>query len=172
MDIFETIENALQESITAMFTTLGKTVNVIISHENGVEPTGSYVVINVLDMTQQGQAGKSSLLLYEQNQGKETFVKTYEALVQLNFLGSESSELSALFHNNWRANTPCREHFLRNNLAPRTISNLRRAPQLRESVWIKSFACDVRVGFVLRTIQDVDWADRITVNGVEIPLNN
>ena len=60
---------------------------------------------------------------------------------------------------------------MRNKLAPRTISNLRRAPQLRESVWVKSFAMDIRVGFAVRTIQDVDWADYITINGNGIPLS-
>lgn len=170
MDIFTVIEDSLQEAITNTFTTLGENVKVVISHEGGPEPIGSYVAINVLDMTSNGQASKSGMAEWQAGSAKEYAVKSYEALVQLSFVGSKSPELAMLFHSQWKANTVCREHFLRNNLAPRTISNLRRAPQLRETVWVKSFNLDIRVGFTVRTIQDVDWVDYVVVNGNTIPL--
>lgn len=170
MDIFTAIEDSLQDAIDKTFTTLSKPTNVIISHEGGPEPKGSYVAINVLDITSQGQASKSGMAEWRTGSAKEYAVKSYEALVQLSFIGSEAPELAMLFHSQWKANTAIREHFLRNNLAPRTISNLRRAPQLRETVWVKSFNVDIRVGFTVRTIQDVDWVDYVVVNGNTIPL--
>ena len=171
VDIYTAIEDALYNSLTDTFKTLGKNIEVIISHEGGTEPIKNYVAINVLDMTQTGGASKSGMTQFYNNQAKEYAVRHYDSLVQLSFFGSDSSEAAMLFHTQWKSNTVVREHFMRNKLAPRTISNLRRAPQLRESVWVKSFAMDIRVGFAVRTIQDVDWADYITINGNEIPLS-
>lgn len=171
MDIYTQIEDALQDSIRKAFITLGKPARVVISHEGGPEPTEDYVAINVLDMTQTGGASKSGMAEFTNNQAKEYAVRHYDSLVQLNFFGEGSGELAMLFHSQWKSNTPVREHFLRNKLAPRTISNMRRAPQLRDTVWVKSFAMDVRVGFAVRTIQDVDWADYVTINGNSIPLS-
>lgn len=171
MDIYTAIEEALQDSLRRAFIVLGKPTKVLISHEGGVEITEDYVSLNVLDMTQTGGASKSGMSAFANNQAKEYAVRHYDSLIQLNFFGEGSGELAMLLHSQWKSNTPVRELFLKNKLAPRTISSMRRAPQLRDTCWVKSFAMDIRVGFAVRTIQDVDWADYVTVNGNSIPLS-
>ena len=170
MSIYTKIEDSLYTAISKAFETLGKNVRVVLSHQNGPEPKGDYVSINVLSMEREGSASKSGMAAWENNQAKEYSVQAYDSLVQLNFFGDNAPDLATLFHSQWKSNTAVREHFLRNNLAPRIISGLRRAPQLRDTVWINSFAVDIRVGYAVRTIQDVDWVDRVVINDNNFPI--
>lgn len=170
MDIYTKLEESLYEALTKSFEVSGKPLVVAFSHENGVEPTEDYVSVNVLDLVRQGQASKSGMAGFSAGVAKEYAVQSYESLVQLNFFGENSPDHATWLHSQFKGNTVIREGFLRNNLAPRTISNMRRAPQLRDSVWVKSFSMDIRVGWAVRTVQDVDWADVVTINGQSIPL--
>lgn len=170
MSIYEELEESLYNAIEKTFQILGESIVITFSHQNGLEPTDNYVSINVLELTREGRASKSGMAYFPATRAEEYAVQGYSGLIQLNFYGTGAGELSSLFHSQFMNNTPVRESFLRNNLAPRTISNLRRAPQLRDTVWVNAFAMDVRVGWAVRTIQDVDWADYVTVNGNTIPL--
>lgn len=170
MEIYTQLEDSLYESITKAFEVSGKSLEVTQSHDNGVEPLEDYVSINVLELTRQGQASKSGMAEFSAGIAKEYAVQSYEALVQLNFFGENSPNHASWFHSQYKGNTVIREWFLRNKLAPRTISSMRRAPQLRDSVWVKSFAMDIRVGWAVQTVQDVDWADFVTIRGNTIPL--
>ena len=170
MGIYEQLEESLYTAIDKAFKTLGKTIIVTLSHENGIEPAGDYVSINVLELNREGRASKSGLASFAIGQTKEYAVQGYNGMVQLNFYGTGAGELATLFHSQFMNNTPIRENFLRNNLAPRSISNLRRAPQLRDTVWVNSFAMDMRVGWAVRTTQDVDWVDAVVVNDNLISL--
>ena len=168
MSIYEELEDSLYNAIEKTFQILGESIVITFSHQNGPEPKGNYVSINVLELTR--RASNSGMAYFPTTRAEEYAVQGYNGLIQLNFYGTGAGKLSSLFHSQFMNNTPVRESFLRNNLAPRTISNLRRAPQLRDTVWVNSFAMDVRVGWAVRTIQDVDWADYVTVNGNTIPL--
>lgn len=170
-DIYEVIESTVIDSVSKSFEKLGQNIQVIGSHQNGAEPSGTYVVVNVLSAERQGRADRSGMAEFNSGRAKEYLTQSYETLVQLNFIGSIAGGVGTLFHSQYASNTPVREIFLRNNLAPRRISNLRRAPQLRDgNVWVNSFATDMSLGFTVMTVQDVDWADYITVNGSTIPL--
>lgn len=170
MSIYEQLEDSLYNAIEKTFAILNEQITITFSHQNGPEPKGNYVSINVLELTREGRASKSGMAYFPATRAEEYAVQGYNGLIQLSFYGTGAGELSSLFHSQFMNNTPVRESFLRNNLAPRSVSNLRRAPQLRDTVWVNSFAMDMRVGWAVRTIQDVDWADKVTVNGNTIPL--
>lgn len=170
-DIYEVIESTVIDSVFKSFEKLGENVEVIGSHQNGAEPSETYAVINVLNMQRQGLAGRSGMGEFVSGRVNEYISQPYETLVQITFIGSTSGGLGTLFHSQFSSNTPIREIFLRNNLAPRRVSDLRKTPQLRDAnKWVKSFTLDVSLGFTVFTVQDVDWADYITVNGKTIPL--
>lgn len=170
MDIYKEIERSVIKSLKDSFTILNANCEVIASHQNGPEPTKSYVTVTALNMIRQGFADKSGMAYFPSAQAREYSSQSYESLVQLNFYGNLSSEHSMLVHSQFRSNSAVREIYLRNNLAPRRISDLRRSPQLRDNVWVNSFSLDISLGFTVLTVQDVDWADYVTVNGIEIPL--
>lgn len=170
MAIYTRLEDSLVSALSGAFVVAGTPLLVTLSHENGVEPTTDYLSVNILDMVKQGTASKSGMAEFIGGVATEYAVQSYETLVQLNFYGENSPDYASWFHSQFRANTVVREGFLRNNLAPRSVSNMRRAPQLREGVWVKSFAVDMRVGWAVQTVQDVDWADFVTIRGQTIPL--
>lgn len=171
-DIYEVLEESVIDSLEKTLVKLGVTdTDVISSHQNGAEPTGTYIVVNVLSVKRQGRVDKSGMSEFTGGQAKEYLVQPYEALIQINFNGAKAGGLGTLIHSQYASNTPVREIFIRNNLAPRRVSDLRRAPQLRDgNVFVNSFAMDMMLGYTVRTVQDIDWADYITVNKETIPL--
>ena len=170
MDIYGELEKSVITSLQKSFVLLNADCLAIVSNQNGPEPKTNYVSVSILNMTRQGSASKSGMSEFVKGKAKEYAAQSYETLVQLHFFGSNSANLSSLIHSQFKNNTAMREIYLRNNLAPRRVSDLRRNPQLRDNVWVNSFALDMSLGFTVRTVQDVDWADYVTVNGNTIPL--
>lgn len=155
----------------AIFLELGTACEVIVSHQNGPEPTRDYCMLNTLRIVRTGRAqGAGGPLEFIDNALKEYIVQNYEVVVQINFYGSKAAENAMDYYSQFSGNTVIREHYQRNNLATRRISDLRRSPQLRDTRWVNSFAFDMTLGFAVQTIQDVDWVDYVTVNGTTIPL--
>ena len=170
MDIYTQLEDSVYNSIDELFTVLGKEVVVIHSHSNAPEPTSDYVAITVLGLQRQGYASKSGMTYFVNGQAREYATQPYEATVQLDFIGANTTDLAMLLHSQYRSNSAVREHFLRNKLAPRTVSDLRYSPQMRGSSWVKAFSLDMKLAWTVYTIQDVDWVDYVVVNDVTIPL--
>lgn len=171
MNIYETFEKSLVKTMKEIFQELGTQCKVIVSHQNGPEPTVDYCMINTIRIVKTDRAqGPGGALEFSGVSLKEYIVQHYEVVVQVNFFGDGAAENAMDYFSQYSGNTVIREFYQRNNLATRRISDLRRSPQLRDTRWVNSFAFDMTLGFAVQTIQDVDWADYVTVNGTTIPL--
>lgn len=175
MNIYKTFEESFVRTVQGIFTKLGTNCIPIISHQNGVEPPESYCVINTLMITRTGRAEASNGLLNFDSTAQRMVqysVNQFEVNVQMDFLGENAAENCMDYWSQFSGNTAVREIYLRNNLSPRRISDMRRSPQLRDTVWIDAYSFDITMGFAVQTAQDVDWADYISVNNIIIPLQN
>lgn len=170
-DIYDKTEKALVRSLISIKSKMGLDLEVIVSEQNGVEPKKDYVSVSLLMLSKEGRSGKSGLAPFHSGQAKEYYTQNYKVKAQLKFVGKNSGSIASAIHNQWSSNSVMREFFLKNSLAPRDSSDLRRTPQLRGgNVWVQSFTFDMDLGFSVQTIQDIDWVDYITLNGETIPL--
>ena len=170
-DIYTTFEESMYETIHNVNSLLGIDCEVIISHQNGVEPPKDYVVINTLSIVATGRADAQNNAMIFNNGGiKQYSVQNYEVSVQLTFVGVSAGNNATLYHSQYSGNVAAREIYTKNNLAIRRRTGIRRTPQQREGIWVNAFAFDLTLGFAVRTSQELDWADYITVNGNKIPL--
>lgn len=175
MNIYKTFEQSFVRTVTEIFTELGTDCIPIISHQNGVEPPENYCVINTLMISATGRAEYSNgLLNFDQlsQSLKQYSVRNYEVTVQLDFLGKNAAENCMDYWSQFSGNTVIREKYLRNNLSPRRITDMRRSPQLRETVWVEGYSFDIVMGFAVQTAQDINWAEYLSVNGEDIQLPN
>ncbi len=165
MNIFTTVRSAIRNvSLVA----LDEFVNplVIFSHANGSEPPGSYVVVNILSAEQQGHHTSSGLteasgLTYEQ-----TITAAYEVSCQLSFVGSQSGEMAYSFYQRINNNPLVFEELARNKLGVMRKSQVRRAPNKRDTTWVEYHNLDVTFSYHIVTKQVVDIVEGITVEGV------
>lgn len=173
MDIYGTFERAMVKVFKDVCTELNIVCIPVVSHQNGPEPKVNYCAINTLQIIAVGGPDTQRNVLIFQNGGTTEYnVQQYEVTVQLQFFGTGAPTNATNYYSQYNGNTVVREIYTKNNLAVRRKSNLRRSPQLRENKWVNSFAFDITLGFAVRTAQDVDWADAITVNGDLIPLSD
>ena len=139
------------------------TVPVIYSHQNGSEPAASYVVIQIVSLDQIGRNETSTLTDEATPQKHLTIKAVYEGTVQFSFCGSEAPDLAHDFLQAICNNVVITEAYQRNNLAPMRKSILRRAPQKRETEWVEFFNMDVTFSYMVRTTQDIDWVEHVTI---------
>lgn len=170
-DIYSDLEKAVVRSLRSTLAIYSLQADVIIAKQGAPEPKRSYITVEVIGLEQQGQASKSGMAGF-QTQAKEYAAQSYKATVQLNFYGAASPTLSMMVHSQTKTSTKVREAYLRNNISPRTLSAVRVSPQLRDATWVRGYALDMTLGFTVRTVQDVDWADTVTINNSTYPLNN
>lgn len=170
MDIYKKLEDSLYDAIDQILKLLGKDCEIKFSNEKAVEPKKTYCVIDILSATGIGFAQTDGLLEVQPGGLKQYNVRQYEVNVQLKFIGRNAAEFSMDFWSQYRGNSRIKECYVRNKLAPRRISNIRRSPELRESAWVNGFTFDMTLGWAVQTEQEMDWADYITVNGNTIPL--
>ena len=142
---------------------------VIFSHENGPEPSVSYVVINILNIVQQGHHSTSTLV---NDNGTLTFQVAYEVMAQLSFIGSLSGDMSQSFNNNINNNPLTRLELSRNKLGFMRKSQIRRAPQKRETKWVEYHNIDVTFSYVVITDQLIDAVEGVVIadETSEIPV--
>ena len=170
-NIYKTFEASMVKTVKEIFTELSVDCLPIVSHQNAPEPRKDYVVNNPLRITPTGKADASNgILLFDNNQTTQYMVQQYEVVVQLSFFGAGAADNAMTYYSQYSGNTVVREIYTRNNLAVRRRTDFRRAPQLRDNVWVDSYAFDITLGFAVSTAQEIDWADYITVNGETIPL--
>lgn len=170
MDIYGTFEKSMVKVFKDVCSELSIVCIPAVSHQNGPEPRVDYCAINTLSIVGVGMADTQRNVLLFNDGTIEYNVQQYEVLVQLQFIGAKAANNATNYFSQVNGNTVVREIYTKNNLAIRRKSNLRRTPQLRENVWVNSFTFDLTLGFAVRTAQDVDWADAITLNGELIPL--
>lgn len=165
MNIFTSVRTAIRNvSLKALdeFTT----PLIIYSHANGTEPVGSYVVVNILSVGQVGHHQSSGLakangLVYDLS-----VTAAYEVNVQLSFVGSQSGEMAYSFYQRINNNPLVFEELARNNLGVMRKSQVRRAPQKRDTKWVEYHNLDVTFSYHVVTKQVVDIVEGITVEGV------
>lgn len=136
---------------------------VIFSNNNGSEPSESYVVVNILSIEQQGHVSKSTLTTV----GNELiFQVAYEIQAQFSFIGSLSGDMVQSFTQNINNNPVSTEESKRQKLGFMRKSQVRRAPQKRDTKWVEYHNMDVTFSYVIITSQPVD-----IVTGVVIQEN-
>lgn len=139
------------------------TTPVIFSHLNGAEPAESYVVVNLLDITQQGHHNTSSKL---DSQNRQTLQVSYEVQVQFSFIGSLSGDISHSFNQRINNYYKVFEDLKRNKLGVMRKTNIRRAPQKRDTKWVEYHNMDVTFSYIVVTQDVVDLIEAVVVENV------
>lgn len=171
-DIYTDFEKSMIKVIQGVNAKLGINCTPAVSHCSAPEPNKSYISINTLRLSATGRADASSgIVIVNASNAKQYIVQNYEVVVQLTFFGEDAGNNAMTYHSQYSGNTPVKEIFTKNNLAIRRRTDVRRAPQLRENVWVNAYSFDMTLGFAVQAAQNIDWADTITVNGVTIPLS-
>lgn len=158
MPIYSDVRQAIRKGAIAALSEY-TTTPVIFSHSNGTEPAESYVVINILQIEQVGR-GYTSTLVNELDE--LTIQANYNVYVQFSFIGSQSGEMSQSFTQRLN-NVLFREELIRNNLGLRTKTNIRRAPQKRDTKWVEYHNMDVVFTYAVNTQQIVDVVEAVII---------
>lgn len=137
------------------------TTPVIFSHSGGAEPAESYVVVNVLSIEQQGHGSTSTQTSVDYKVLVQAY---YEVLVQLSFIGSLSGDMAQSFTQRINNNPLSLEAISRNKLGLMRKSQIRRAPQKRDTKWVEYHNMDVTFNYIVNTEQVVDWFDSVIVD--------
>lgn len=168
MAIFTDLQEAIRLSVIASLPEYPTTL-VKFSHDNGPEPSSSYVVINVLNIEQQGHHSTSTLVNTDETL---TFQVAYEIMCQFSFIGSLSGEMSQSFNNNINNNPFTRLELSRNKLGFMRKSQIRRAPQKRDTRWVEYHNIDVTFSYIVVTNQLIDSVDGVVIadETSEIPV--
>lgn len=168
MAIFTDLQEAIRLSVIAALPDYPTTL-VKFSHDNGSEPSASYVVINVLNTEQQGHHSTSTLVNTDETL---TFQVAYEIMCQFSFIGRLSGEISQSFNNNINNNPLTRLELNRNRLGFMRKSQIRRAPQKRDTKWVEYHNMDVTFSYIVVTNQLIDSVDGVVIadETSEIPV--
>jgi hypothetical protein len=135
----------------------------IFSNSNGAEPAESYVVINILEIRQIGQHNTSSKL---DSQNRQAVQVAYEVMVQFSFIGSQSGDMSHSFNQRINNNYLVFESLKLNKLGIMRKSNVRRAPQKRDTKWVEYHNMDVTFSYIAVTQDVVDLIEAVVVEDV------
>lgn len=161
---------------------------VIFSHTSGTEPAESYVVVNILSIEQQGKHMSSTLAElsgtygYDLGWGQEysesdatyklSIQVAYEVLVQLSFIGSLSGDMAHSFTQRINNNPVALEELKKNKLGVMRKSQIRRAPQKRDTKWVEYHNMDVTFNYIAQTQQTIDIVEGVVIadETSEIPV--
>lgn len=168
MPIYSDVRQAIRKGIIAALADYPATL-VKFSHDNGDEISSPYVVINILNIVQQGHHSTSTLV---NDNGTLTFQVAYEVMVQISFIGSLSGDMSQSFNNNINNNPLTRLELSRNKLGFMRKSQIRRAPQKRDTKWVEYHNLDVTFNYVVITDQLIDAVEGVVIadETSEIPV--
>lgn len=145
------------------------TTPVIFSHNGGTEPAESYVVVNILSITQSGHHITSTLT----NTDEELSIQAQcEIFVQFSFIGSLSGDMAQSFTQRINNNPVALEELKKQRLGLMRKSQIRRAPQKRDTQWVEYHNMDVTFNYTVNTNQLVDVVDGVVIeeNTSEVPL--
>ena len=169
MNIFTTVRTAIK-NVSLVALNEFPTPLLIYSHQNGNEPAGSYVVLNILSVEQQGHHSSSGLTKANGAKFEETIKVSYEVMAQLSFVGSKSGEMAYSLYQRINNNPLVFEELARNKLGVMRKSQVRRAPQKRDTTWVEYHNLDVTFSYHIVTKQVVDIIEAVVIednNGVE-----
>lgn len=166
MAIYTDVRAAIRKGAIAALSEFTNPV-VIFSHSGGTEPAENYVVVNILNIEQQGHHSTSSLL--NETTETQTIQASYEVLTQLSFIGSQSGDMSQSFTQRINNNCFVFEELGRNKLGVMRKSQIRRAPQKRDTKWIEYHNMDVTFSYTVVTTQEVDLIEAVIVENLTEP---
>lgn len=142
---------------------------IIFAHLNGAEPAGPYVVINIINIEQQGHHSTSTLT----NTDEELAIQVaYEVMIQFGFCGSTAGEMAQHFTQRINNNPLTLEAMKANKLGFMRKSQVRRIPQKRDTKWVEYFNQDITFNYIGITQQLVDVVEGVVLedNTGEIPV--
>lgn len=168
MSVYSEVRSAIRNTLLSSLTEYTNPV-VIFSNNNGSELAESYVVVNILSIEQQGHASKTSLL---DEDGNFYFQVAYEIQSQLSFIGSLSGDMSQTFTQNINNNPISLQENQRQKLGFMRKSQIRRAPQKRDTKWVEYHNMDVTFSYVVVTNQVIDGVEGVVISDEtsEIPV--
>lgn len=159
MAIYSDVRAALRKGALAALSEYPATP-VIFSNSNGTEPAESYVVVNILNIEQQGHHSTSSQTTTD---FKLDVRVVYEVMAQFSFVGSLSGDMSQSFTQ--RINNPSfRAALTKNHLGFLRKSQIRRAPQKRDTKWVEYHNLDVTFNYIVNTSEVIDWVESVIVD--------
>lgn len=162
--IYKPVRNSITNSIKSVLTNIGYQDTLVIqSHQNGLEPTKTYCVLNILMHTQQGFKDEATFM--ERSNDLLDSIAHYSVSTQISFVGKDSEEVATEFRHALVNNRRCYEYFLYNGLGILSRGNLRRIPQKRETEWVAAMNMDIDFSYAVRTRQSYDWIEYITIDG-------
>ena len=138
-------------------------VPVIYSHQNGSEPSSPYVVVQIISLNQVGRNESSTLTDDAIPQKHLTIKATYEGRVQFTFAGTDAPDMAQDFLQAVCNNVVITEAYQKNSVAPMRKGTLKRSPQKRDTQWVEFFSIDVTFSYAIRTTQDIDWVEHVTI---------
>lgn len=160
MSVYSGVRTAIRSSALAALSDFTNP-QVIFSHGNGTEPAESYVVVNILNIEQQGHHSTSTQTT---NDFKLNVRVVYEVMVQFSFIGSLSGDMAQSFTQRIN-NTPLvREALTKNSLGFMRKSQIRRAPQKRDTKWVEYHNIDATFNYIVNTTDISDWVESVIVD--------
>lgn len=168
MPIYTDVRKAIRLGAIAALSEYPSTP-VIFSHSNGTEPAESYVVVNILNIEQQGRHITSTLT----NTDEQLSIQAqYEILVQFSFIGSLSGDMAQSFTQRINNNPVALEELKKQRLGLMRKSQIRRAPQKRDTKWVEYHNMDVTFNYTVNTNQLVDVVEGVVIadETSEIPV--
>ena len=165
MNIYSTVRGAIRNvTLKALDEFVNPTV--IFSHQSGNEPSGSYVTVSILNVDQTGRHVSSGLVEANGAKFEETIKVSYEVMAQLSFVGSQSGEMAYSFYQRINNNPLVFEELARNKLGVMRKSQVRRAPQKRDTTWVEYHNLDVTFSYHIVTKQVVDIVEGVVAQAV------
>lgn len=160
-DVRKAIRRAAIGSLLDFFpTTIEQDKFIIFSNSNGTEPADSYVVINILSIEQQGHHSTSAQTTTD---FKLNVRVVYEIMVQFSFIGSLSGDMAQSFTQRLNNNPTSLQTLTKNNLGFMRKSQIRRAPQKRDTKWVEYHNLDATFNYIVNTTDVVDWVESVIV---------
>ena len=133
---------------------------IVFSNSNGTEPTDSYVVINILNIEQQGHHSTSSLATEDD---ELVFQVAYEIMCQFSFIGSLSGDMAQVLTQNINNNPLARQELQKQKLGLMRKSQIRREPQKRDTKWVEYHNMDVTFNYIIITNQIIDVVEGVVI---------
>lgn len=158
-DIRTAVRNLAIKALEEYFPTVAtQNAGILFSHLNGPEPSTPYVVINIINIEQQGHHSTSTLT----NTDRELATQVaYEVMIQFGFCGTTAGEMSQHFTQRINNNPLIFEELHRYKLGFMRKSQIRRIPQKRDTQWVEYFNQDVTFSYVGVTEQLVDTVEAV-----------
>jgi len=160
-EVRKAIRRAVIQSLIEYFpTTQEQNDYIFFSHSGGTEPANPFVVINILGVEQQGHTQTASTT---NEQFELIHQVAYEVNVQFSFCGSTAGDMAQSFTQRVNNSVLSLDATRKEKLGVLRKSNLRRAPQKRDTQWVEYFNQDVVFSYIIRTTQVVDWIDSVVL---------